>query len=149
MCVESGLPGPGTLSLGVWQVYLVLIPGNPNQGKSKRDPVHRRSYQDQWFSPFRMCSGNCGSVFSYHIIQGMLTGVWWPVARVGRCVEQFHRTENCPAQIPNIHQGTDMGGKPIYNYLNINLNSNFISPLHFTYRLMLTLFVYVGRLYHM
>lgn len=50
---------------------LVLLPRNPNQGKSKRNLILRHSYLDHWFSsgavpPLRMCPGNFGCIFGYH-----------------------------------------------------------------------------------
>lgn len=130
------MPSPGRLSPGVWQVYLMLLPGNPNQGRIQRNSLHEHSYSDQWFPtgtgpPFKRCPGNRVCAFLViTVTEAMLIGIWWLGARLDRCVEQFHRTKTlsclsftCPSM------GIDMDEKPTYSYLNIDRNSNFISSL--------------------
>lgn len=57
---------------------------------------------------------------------------------------------NGPTQLSNVFQGTDVGEKPVYNYLITAPNSNFIYPLYCTENIMLILkkFFSVDKLCH-
>lgn len=140
--LSSGLPNPRTQPGRMASIiHLILLPEYLNQRTIKRTPVYRHSYSDQWFStgsgPLFGCGlGIMGAFLVITVIEGVLSGIWWLGPRLTDVWNSSIEQRNCSAWLSNALQGIDMDEKSIYNYFNIDPNSNFLSSLFYTYGIM-------------